>query len=378
MKNILIINSLPAGGELLAELLEEFSPGFRFSLLSAGTDNRLPAFFKQKNWPVKKIRLGPPLQGGFLPNLYFSLLYPVFLISNLFRLAYLKYRGKIDTIVCLGLNGKLLLTLPAALLKIRAVWLELPNENLDIPKFAGHCFSFSARRAVLVAFTGQDRERLKRRAGTEKISGIPPGIRLNQFKYQDNIFNNLAHLEAGQKKFFTLGVVARLEGQKILHRFEILFGAVKKSLNVAPNLQLIIVGDGAERKKLVWLAKKLEIESLVWLVGEQAHIRKWLDGFDVFLIISERPDAQDFLLALKAMAAELPVIAPDDAGLEEIVEDGKTGFLVRLGDDEKLTEKIINLRRDKYLVKRLGLAGKERVLKNFDIAKTREEFEELL
>ena len=59
---------------------------------------------------------------------------------------------------------------------------------------------------------------------------------------------------------------------------------------VIPNIQLIIIGEGEERKNLSWLAKKMEIDNLVWLVGEQEQLKKWLDSFDVFLALGEKYD----------------------------------------------------------------------------------------
>lgn len=377
-KQILIINSGSDSERFLTEIFEELPSELSFTLLTSAPGGNLSTYFRQKHWQIKKIVLGPDFGRGKAVKLLFIFFFPLFFFSLLVRLSYYKIAKKTETLVCLGMNEKLITACPARILGIKTVWLESPNEKTFADGSLGRRFRRCAKKAMIICFNRLQADRLCRLLKSENVKIIEPGIRLNQFRYQDNIFNNLAQLEAGQKKYFTLGTIADLNDPYIVSHFEILFAIVKKCLSAAPNLQLIIIGDGAERKRLIWLAKKMEIESLVWFVGKQQHLKKWLDGFDLFLVIADRPRLNDLLITLKAMASELPVIAQADVGLEEIVENGKTGFLLSMRDDDKITEKIISLRRDKYLLKRLGTAGRERVEKNHDIARSVREFEKIL
>jgi glycosyltransferase involved in cell wall biosynthesis len=68
---------------------------------------------------------------------------------------------------------------------------------------------------------------------------------------------------------------------------------------------------------------------------------------------------------LEAMAFGLPVVATRAGGLPEVVEDGVTGLLVPPGDTHALAEAIGRLLRDPDLRRRLGEAGRERVLARF-------------
>jgi glycosyltransferase involved in cell wall biosynthesis len=70
--------------------------------------------------------------------------------------------------------------------------------------------------------------------------------------------------------------------------------------------------------------------------------------------------------AIEAMAAEVPVVATRTAGVPEVVEDGVTGLLVDVGDDEALTEALVALLDDPDRRRRLGTAGRRRVLERFD------------
>lgn len=69
--------------------------------------------------------------------------------------------------------------------------------------------------------------------------------------------------------------------------------------------------------------------------------------------------------AAEAGAASRPVIASRTGGLQEIVEDGLTGFLHRPGDHEDLAEKVLRLLGDPELAAEMGRRGRERVLRLF-------------
>lgn len=71
--------------------------------------------------------------------------------------------------------------------------------------------------------------------------------------------------------------------------------------------------------------------------------------------------------AMEAMAFGLPVVATRAGGLPEVVEDGVTGFVVPPGDSKAVAEAIIRLLRDQSLRKRMGEAGRQRVLDEFTV-----------
>jgi glycosyltransferase involved in cell wall biosynthesis len=68
---------------------------------------------------------------------------------------------------------------------------------------------------------------------------------------------------------------------------------------------------------------------------------------------------------IEAMAAEKPVIAVKAGGPEEIIIEGKTGFLVSKGDIETLADSIVKLLSDDKMAQRLGQAGKDIVKDRF-------------
>jgi glycosyltransferase involved in cell wall biosynthesis len=85
--------------------------------------------------------------------------------------------------------------------------------------------------------------------------------------------------------------------------------------------------------------------------------------------------------AVEAMLHGKPVVASSETSLEEILEDGKTGLLVPLGDDKALAEAILRLLNDEGLAKRMGEAGREKAAQyqpDFIAEKTLEFYENVV
>ena len=113
----------------------------------------------------------------------------------------------------------------------------------------------------------------------------------------------------------------------------------------------------------------MEIENLVWLVGEQDQLKRWLSSFDVFLAASDSLKLDDYGNILEAMAAGLPVLAPRNIGLEDLVIENKTGSLIEPDNSEMLARQIIKLHQDKKLCTYLGKNGQERATRLFTLEK---------
>ena len=177
-----------------------------------------------------------------------------------------------------------------------------------------------------------------------------------------------------RRKYFTVGVITALNQKQ---KIETIFQAVKISAPMIPNIQLIIIGEGEERKMLTWLAKKMEIENLVWLVGEQEQLKKWLDSFNVFLAAGSILTLDDYGNIIEAMAAGLPILAPRNIGLEDLVIENKTGALHEADNSEMLARQIIKLHQDKKLRQYLGRNGQERASQSFTFNKMVDEMEKI-
>jgi Glycosyl transferases group 1 len=72
------------------------------------------------------------------------------------------------------------------------------------------------------------------------------------------------------------------------------------------------------------------------------------------------------------MANELPVVTSRIAGIAELVDDGANGLLLPPGRDDVIADALARLAADAELRARWGSAGRERVLRDYDVARSAE------
>ena len=109
--------------------------------------------------------------------------------------------------------------------------------------------------------------------------------------------------------------------------------------------QLVLVGDGPDRSAAEWLAHDLGINDKVHFLGKQERVNELLPLADLMLMPSE---LESFgLAALEAMACKVPAIATRVGGVPELIDDGVTGLLYRVGDVEGMAAGAIALLKDR-------------------------------
>jgi L-malate glycosyltransferase len=110
---------------------------------------------------------------------------------------------------------------------------------------------------------------------------------------------------------------------------------------------LLMVGDGPERSNAEWAARNSGIEQKVHFMGKQDNIEELIGISDLLLLPSENESFG--LVALEAMACEVPVVASCVGGLPEVVTNGVEGFLVEPRYTGKMAEcSLIILAGDSY------------------------------
>jgi glycosyltransferase involved in cell wall biosynthesis len=80
---------------------------------------------------------------------------------------------------------------------------------------------------------------------------------------------------------------------------------------------------------------------------------------------------------MEAMASGLPVVATRISGIPELVEDGRTGFLVPPSDSAALAAALRRLAQDAEVRERMGQAGREKVIARFNLRTSAAELLEL-
>ncbi len=133
-----------------------------------------------------------------------------------------------------------------------------------------------------------------------------------------------------------IGSVGRLSLQK---GYRFLIAAMPEIIKVFPQLTLWLIGDGELRDELERQCESLGIQSQVIFLGKRNDVLDLLRQMDLFVL----PSLWEGLptVVMESMSQGIPVVATDIPGTREIVEDRKSGWLVKPCDPSVLAKAVI-------------------------------------
>jgi N-acetyl-alpha-D-glucosaminyl L-malate synthase BshA len=134
---------------------------------------------------------------------------------------------------------------------------------------------------------------------------------------------------------------------------------------VAPEIPsvLLMVGDGPERSAAEWLARRHGVESRVHFLGKRDNIEELMATSDLLLLPSENESFG--LVALEAMACEVPVVVSRVGGLPEVVTEGVDGFLVEPGDIRGMADRARMILSDEERRREMGVRARATAVDRF-------------
>lgn len=130
--------------------------------------------------------------------------------------------------------------------------------------------------------------------------------------------------------------------------------------------RLVLIGDGQDRPEALHVARSLGVERDVIFLGKQDDVAALLAIADLFLLPSEQEAFG--LAALEALSCGVPVIATAVGGLPEVVEDGKNGFLLPVGDVAGMADAALTLLSDAARHQAFREAARARAVSEFDVS----------
>jgi len=134
-----------------------------------------------------------------------------------------------------------------------------------------------------------------------------------------------------------------------------------------------LVGDGPDRAALTEQVEQAGLAERILFHGQRtrAEIVALLQEVDVVAVPSIPTDSGRRegipVVLMEAMASGAPVVASGISGIPELVEDEVGGLLVPPRDPQALTDALIRLHGDPALRRRLGQAGRDKVVREFDL-----------
>lgn len=143
--------------------------------------------------------------------------------------------------------------------------------------------------------------------------------------------------------------------------------------------RFVIAGQGDINSKLyrnlLKMRKDLALENVVFFLGYVEETPEFLSNLDIFLSSSLSEGLP--LSAIQAMASELPILATRCGGYEELIEQGKNGLLVEIGQPSAIALEIQRMAENPNMRKLLASQARKQVIEMFDINVMLKQYEAL-
>ncbi len=184
-------------------------------------------------------------------------------------------------------------------------------------------------RAVIVNAEAIKQHLFGRSRRANKVHVIPNILDIEEFdRGSAQKFSRADLLPPGRR----VAIVSRFDAEKDVATF--LRAAAKIE---TPDISFIIAGDGIQRFELEELARELKLGSRAQFLGEVTDVPALLRECHLGVLTPKTNEGLSNSI-LEYMAASLPVVATDCGGNRELVEPGKTGYVVPPGDVDAIAD----------------------------------------
>lgn len=157
--------------------------------------------------------------------------------------------------------------------------------------------------------------------------------------------------------------------------FRMLFEAMAELRREVPQACVVIAGADEMPDEPAALVRSLGLDGAVHLLGRRSDMPDVLSAFDVFVLPSESEGMSNAIL--EAMSMQLPVVVTAVGGAPEVVEEGRSGFLVNYPDSASMAERLTRLLGDAGLRRSIGEAARRRVVARYSSAGMVRQIEDL-
>jgi len=217
----------------------------------------------------------------------------------------------------------------------------------------------------LITITDQVKKLYTEIFDEEKIVTIPLGVDTNLFKPSER------KVQKENYEILFVGYLYKLKGVEFLIKAMHIISEKRK------DVKLKIVGNGPNKPRLIKLTEALNIKDKVVFEGFVPHTEmpKQYQQCDIFCFPTL---GEPFGKAIiEAMASAKPVIASNIGGPAEIIQNGKTGILVKPAQPELLAQEISRLLTDEKKMKAIGANARNAIMQKYSWEKIAEKYHKL-
>jgi glycosyltransferase involved in cell wall biosynthesis len=186
----------------------------------------------------------------------------------------------------------------------------------------------------------------------ERVSVVRNGVDLERFR-------NTPLPNGARPTILGIGTFSRVK------RWDRLIRAAAQLKRSGQNFVVKLIGDGPLRHSLEEQARQLELRESFEFVTRTKEIPTVLSASTILAHTSDSEGCPN--VVIEAMACGRPVVAMDAGDIPSLVEDGRTGFVVRRGDDATLAARITSLLLDRQLCLSMGQAARMKAEVEFSL-----------
>ena len=198
-----------------------------------------------------------------------------------------------------------------------------------------YCNQIYAQATAIVYQTNYEKECFNRKLDSKSYI-IPNPVEINK----SNAFD---------ENEFEISAAGRLVEQK---NYSLLIKAVSLVRGKYPEVRWYIYGDGALKQELKQQIFQLGLENNVFLPGNKKDVNKWVSKSSIFVMSSNYEGLSNALI--EAMMQGKACISTDYPGANELIDNGKNGIIVPIGNYKELANSIITLFENKDIRQKLG------------------------
>ena len=160
---------------------------------------------------------------------------------------------------------------------------------------------------------------------------------------------------------YVVGMVANFSEKKD-------YGTFIKATNMIAgkrnDVTFLLIGEGPTRERYM-NSINYNLKKRIKFLGKQENVEEIINIFDVGVLTTFGEGLSNSIM--EYMALGKPVLANYGGGTNELLKDGKTGFLLKSRDAKDICKKLDILLDDNELALKMGRAGHERITKYFNI-----------
>jgi colanic acid biosynthesis glycosyl transferase WcaI len=212
---------------------------------------------------------------------------------------------------------------------------------------------------------------------TDKIAIVENGVETDLFRFDPAAAEVRKRLKLEDR--FLICYIGTMGNA---HGLETLIAAADELQTALPSARFLLVGEGAEKERIVALAATRGINNIQFL-GQQPrdHIPAYVSAADLCLVMLKKTELFKTVIPTKLleyMACERPVIVAVDGQARQIVEEAGSGVFVEPENSSALAKAILDLAENPEQRQQMGKCGRQYIVSKFSREKTARDYIEVL